>query len=105
MGDKISYQPVNKDEGADVEEDATTGSAPRWTLPKTQHWSKEWARVMTEVVLVILVFLLSLKVMLDDRTPTASGYKGPNDPKKDCTSFALSNLQVETLFFDELTLS
>lgn len=95
MSDKIAYQPVNDNERADIEEDAASGSAPRWSLANSQHWSREWMRIIFEIVLVVLVFLLSLKMMLDDRTAT-DGYKGPNDPKKDCTSLILPKLHVAT---------
>ena len=94
MGDKIAYQPI-KDEGADVE-DATPSSPPQWTIPTTHRWPTQWMRVVFEVVLVAVVFFLSLKIMLDGRVSTNSGYRGPNDPKKDCTPFGL---QIHTSTF------
>jgi hypothetical protein len=84
MGDKIAYHPVNDEEG-DVEGTATQ-SAPRWTVPQDRRWATQWLRILLEVVLVAVVFLLTLKIMLDDRASSGSGYKGPNDPKKDCTT-------------------
>lgn len=87
MSNNVAYHPI-KDEGADIEDDATR-SVPRWTHPATHHWSKEWIRIVFEIALVAVVFLLSLKIILDDRPSTRNGCKGPNDPKKDCRSFLL----------------
>lgn len=104
MSDKIAYKPINAEEAADVEEaDTTNRSAPRWTLPNSQHWSRGWMRISFEVVLVVVIFLLSLKIMLDDRTSTNSGCKGPNDPKKDCTFTILTEPHAAAWSFDELT--
>ena len=86
MSDKIAYQPINNN-GQD-EEHANIRSPPRWVVPKSYRWPTEWMRVIFEAVLVAVVFFLSLKIMLDDRSSRQAGYKGPNDPKKHCAPFA-----------------
>ncbi|KAK5172793.1 uncharacterized protein LTR77_002913 [Saxophila tyrrhenica] len=84
MPEKVAYQPLNDE----ASEEAGKSSTPPWARhdrdhEKQKHWSLQWLRLASEIVLVALVFLLSLKIMMDGSTPRAGRPPGPNDPKQD----------------------
>jgi len=81
MADSTRYQKLEPE--ADGTEPTHDAESPRWysfdALRQRPEWSG-WLRLSFEVVLALAVIGMGTRLLSD----SGRGYKGPNDPRKNC---------------------